>query len=314
MLTTRKTVPSDLAVCAAMALEAYERERAATCVLPAVCTEDISGPLRWVLEQNLSWLALEDGAAVGFLAFCPPFDGMFGACRGVFSPVHASAFGGSDPEWTLTALLGAATEELYAQGVTSVGISRYAHEERTLRGLCLNGYGIRCCDLMRRVEAVETAPLPYTVRRMRPGEEEAVARLANALDDHMERAPVLLPKQRVTAQQVAGWDAAVYVACDGGGAFALLLVEEGGETFVDGLPGIRHVGKAYCEPGHRGSGAMPALLAAAQRDLAAQGVARLGVDCETLNPPAYRFWRRHFQPFTASAARRLDERLLGAHT
>lgn len=310
MLTTRKTEPSDLPVCVQMALEAYGRERAANPVLPKVRTEDISGPLKWVLEQGLGWLALEGGAAVGFLAFCPPFDGMFGDCRGVFSPVHASSFGGSDPERTLTALLGAATEELFAQGVTSVGVSRYAHEEQTLRGLCLNGYGIRCCDLMRKVEAKTEAPLPYEVRRMRPGEEEAVAQLANALDDHMERAPVLLPKQRVTAQQVAGWDAAVYVACDGDGAFALLLVEEGGETFVDELPGIRHVGKAYCEPGHRGSGAMPALLAAAQRDLAAQGIARLGVDCETLNPPAYRLWRRHFQPFTYSAVRRLDERML----
>lgn len=310
MLTTRKTEPSDLPVCAQMALEAYERERAANPVLPKVRTEDVLGPLKCGLEQGLGWLALEDGAAVGFLAFCPPFDGMFGDCRGVFSPVHASAFGGSDPERTLTALLGAATEELFAQGVTSVGISRYAHEEQTLHGLCLNGYGIRCCDLMRKVEAETQAPLPYEVRRMRPGEEEAVARLANALDDHMERAPVLLPKQRVTAQQVADWDAAVYVACDGDGAFALLLVEEGGETFVDELPGIRHVGKAYCEPGHRGSGAMPALLAAAQRDLAAQGIVRLGVDCETLNPPAYRFWRRHFQPFTYSAVRRLDERML----
>ena len=292
MLTTRKTEPSDLPVCVQMALEAYERERTVNPELPKVRTEDVLGPLKWGLEQGLGWLALEDGAAVGFLAFCPPFDGMFGDCRGVFSPVHA------------------ATEELFAQGVTSVGVSRYAHEEATLRGLCLNGYGIRCCDLMQRVEPEAEAPLPYEVRRMRPGEEEAVARLANALDDHMERAPVLLPKQRVTAQQVAGWDAAVYVACDGDGAFALLLVEEGGETFVDELPGIRHVGKAYCEPGHRGSGAMPALLAAAQRDLAVQGRARLGADCETLNPPAYRFWRRHFQPFTYSAVRRLDERML----
>ena len=124
----------------------------------------------------------------------------------------------------------------------------------------------------------------------------------------MERTPVLLPQNRVTAQMVADW-AAVYVACDGGGAFAFLIVEEGGETFVDELPGIRHVGKAYCEPGHRGSGAMPALLAAAQRDLAAQGIERLGVDCETLNPPAYRFWRRHFSAFTYSAVRRLDARL-----
>lgn len=54
--------------------------------------------------------------------------------------------------------------------------------------------------------------------------------------------------------------------------------------------------------------AATALLDAAQRDLAAQGVPLLGVDCETLNPPAFRCWSKRFAPFTYSFVRRLDER------
>ena len=42
--------------------------------------------------------------------------------------------------------------------------------------------------------------------------------------------------------------------------------------------------------------------------LAAQGVPLLGVDCETLNPPAFRCWSKRFAPFTYSFVRRLDER------
>ena len=53
---------------------------------------------------------------------------------------------------------------------------------------------------------------------------------------------------------------------------------------------------------------LDALLDAAQRDLAAQGVPLLGVDCETLNPPAFRCWSKRFAPFTYSFVRRLDER------
>ena len=41
---------------------------------------------------------------------------------------------------------------------------------------------------------------------------------------------------------------------------------------------------------------------------AAQGVPLLGVDCETLNPPAFRCWSKRFAPFTYSFVRRLDER------
>ena len=53
---------------------------------------------------------------------------------------------------------------------------------------------------------------------------------------------------------------------------------------------------------------LDALLDAAQRDLATQGVPLLGVDCETLNPPAFRCWSKRFAPFTYSFVRRLDER------
>lgn len=36
-----------------------------------------------------------------------------------------------------------------------------------------------------------------------------------------------------------------------------------------------------------------------------------GVDCETLNPTALRFWRKYFRPYTYSYIRRLDERVQG---
>ena len=82
----------------------------------------------------------------------------------------------------------------------------------------------------------------------------------------------------------------------------------GGETFLDQNPASRHIGAAYCHPEYRGNGLIDALLDAAQRDLAAQGVPLLGVDCETLNLPAFRCWSKRFAPFTYSFVRRLDER------
>lgn len=43
--------------------------------------------------------------------------------------------------------------------------------------------------------------------------------------------------------------------------------------------------------------------------LKAEGVTHLGVDCETMNPTALRFWTKSFLPYTYSFARRIDEKV-----
>lgn len=42
-----------------------------------------------------------------------------------------------------------------------------------------------------------------------------------------------------------------------------------------------------------------------------EGKEYIGVDCETLNPTALRFWSKYFEKYTYSYARRIDERILG---
>lgn len=52
-------------------------------------------------------IAYEDSQPVGFLSFMGAFDGAFGDCKGVYSPLHGGFFGGSRPERTTSALLDA---------------------------------------------------------------------------------------------------------------------------------------------------------------------------------------------------------------
>lgn len=121
--------------------------------------------------------------------------------------------------------------------------------------------------------------------------------------------PVYMPKPFYTPEndlrEVEEEHLAVYAAFDGDEPVAHLAVHPGGETFLDQDPASRHIGAAYCRPETRGNGLIDALLDAAQRDLAAQGVPLLGVDCETLNLPAFRCWSKRFSPFTYSFVRRL---------
>lgn len=176
----------------------------------------------------------------------------------------------------------------------------------------LSGFGARCCDLIRRVKMPKERPLPYAVRRAEKHELPRIAALENALNRHMGACPVYMPKPFYTPEsdlrEVKEEHFAVYAAFDGGEPVAHLAVHPVGETFLDQNPASRHIGAAYCRPEYRGNGLIDALLDAAQRDLAAQGVPLLGVDCETLNPPAFRCWSKRFAPFTYSFVRRLDER------
>lgn len=93
----------DLPVCAQLAQTAYRAEKAVHPALPDVPDDSFLPLLADMLPEKHAYLAKEDGRIVGYLCFTGAFDGAFGNCRGVFSPLHASAFYGSQPERTRSA-------------------------------------------------------------------------------------------------------------------------------------------------------------------------------------------------------------------
>lgn len=305
----RKMTPEDIPCCAALAQRAYLSEKNVHPMLPDVSDSLFSPLLASMLQNGNAWIAQEDGQTVGYLSFTGAFEGAFGNCRGVFSPVHASAFFGAKPERTLTELISRAMEALCAQRVTSYAISRYAHEERTLRTLVLSGFGIRGCDLMTRPKPVSVDLPGFTLRSMSAKDVPHVLKLYRGLEAHMTHAPVCM-KQNIWTEQDLFWRGRnVLVACTQGEPIACLTLEKDGETYLDELPNAIHIGRTYCRPEFRGRGVMAALVACAGDQAYRRGFDYLGVDCETLNPSAYGFWQKHFIPFTYSAVRRLDERL-----
>ena len=305
----RTMTATEIPVCAQLAHRAYLAEKAVNPVLPHA-DASLFEPLLRDFSSPYAYLAQQNNEVIGFLCFTPAFDGAFGSCRGVFSPLHASAFFGEDPERTLTSLISAAMADLYRDGVTSVAVCRYAHEEQTLRALVLNGFGIRCSDLMARTSPVLPAQTDLDLRPMRPEDIPHVLTLFNSLEAHMASAPIFMPKSKWTEKKIASLGDHILVACSGGKPIAATILGHDGETYLDELPHVTHLGSTYCHTDFRGKGVMSALVQYASAHAHAQGFTHFGVDCETLNPPAFRFWKKHFEPFTYSAVRRLDERLL----
>lgn len=313
MLTIRRAEPGDLPACARLAGLALEKARAHSDALPPVEPDRLFALLCGLRKCGSFYVALDGEAPAGYLAFLTPFAGAFGRCRGVFSPLGGSAFLPGLEDRAFEALFTRAAGDLTLQGVSSFAVARYAHEEAAQRALVLNGFGARCCDLMRRAEAPLSAPDPsLLLRRAAPEELPAVAALEDALGAHLGGSPVFMPHPPVTPQTFAGEVARegleVYAAFDGARPVAYLSIGGGGETFLDDAPFSRHIHGAYCLPALRGAGLMDALLARALSALRAGGTRFLGVDCETLNPPAFRFWRKRFTPYCISYVRRVDER------
>ena len=91
MLTINQALPSEASLPLALSRRALGAECAANPLLSAL--------RRGAPEPDFSGLdaliAYEDSQPVGFLAFTGAFDGVFGDCKGVYSPLHGGFFGGS---------------------------------------------------------------------------------------------------------------------------------------------------------------------------------------------------------------------------
>jgi GNAT superfamily N-acetyltransferase len=88
---------------------------------------------------------------------------------------------------------------------------------------------------------------------------------------------------------------------------AYLRAEPDGETFICDTQGYLHFNGAFCLPEHRGKGLHQKLLGLMIQKLKAQGYTRFGVDFESINPVACSFWLKHFDAYTHSVVRRIDE-------
>ena len=238
--------------------------------------------LTYLFQQKYGKLAVKDGKLIGYLIFEGPWDGFFGLVKGVFSPLGGSAFGGDDRGKLASMLFEKVGNMLAADGICSYAISRYVHDTEVGSSFVMNGFGIRCSDAIMR------------------------------LGDHKCTAPIFFPTD---LDQYNAWfnreEVRVFVAKRDEKVIGFLSIDAEAETFVTEEPNISNICGAYVDPEYRGTGVADMLLEYLCEVCEKDGMEYLGVDCETLNPTALRFWRKYFTNYTYSYARRIDERVVG---
>lgn len=295
---------------AALALVCYEEERAHVPALPRIAQAPDLGEFA---GSPFGVAALEGERMVGFLCFYPPWENAFTTtARGSFSPIHAHGAVRENRERIYQRMYQAVAQRLVRDGATSHSVGLYAHDREGERAFFTLGFGMRCVDAIRYADGgEESAP---ELRELRREETPLVRELRRGLSLHLGESPCFMV---ASPESFAGWLSAaearntrLFAAFEKGRAIGFYEVTENGENFVTEQADMKNICGAYCLPEYRGTGIMERLLKHVLSVLHREGVARLGVDYESINATALAFWGKHFIPYTQGLVRRIDESAL----
>ena len=269
--------------------------------------------LRAVAGAAPGVVATHGGRLVGFLSgwLLPSFRGR----PTVFSPEWAN---GAEPRHSRRIY-----EEMYshvagswaAEGYLTHMVSLLANDRDAVEGWQWLGFGMVAADALRPVEPVSGDEAGVEVGRARLVDVEEVMALDRALCRHMAAAPVFLadreePERGTYEDWLSDAEKAAWLAYRDGEAVAYLgmgLASDDASTIIYD-EGTTSVFGAFTREDVRGGGIGTALLDRGLRWAREQGYERCAVDFEPMNPPAARFWLRHFEPVCYTVMRYVDER------
>ena len=296
-----------------IALANYYDERQFVKELPQV--SDIPD-LNDFAGNGLGVAAFENQKMIGFLCCYEPFDNAFRATdvRGIFSPMGANAAVSNNRSKIYAAMYQAAGAKWVKAGAVSHAICLYAHDEELQRQFFRYGFGLRCLDAIRPMELIDCEPcVDYDLAELSKVEFHSVYPLHLALYRHYCESPFFMNRKPETQEEFIVSSRQerrrYFVAKQSGRLCAFLKISDSGETFVATGNTYCHIRGAYCLPEHRGKGLYQNLLNFAIAALKREGYTRLGVNFESFNPTARRFWLKYFTAYTNSVVRRIDERI-----
>lgn len=296
-----------------IALENYNEERQFVKELPE--TADIPD-LSPFSENGLGVAAFENGKMVGFLCCYNPWDNAFGsAAKGTFSPIHAHGTIFDNREMIYHRLYQAAAEKWVKNHITYHGISLYAHDEKALRAFFLYGFGVRCCDAIRRTDSIGCNALnELSFGKLSAEEIPSVREMRKMLSAHMGESPCFMYSDE---KEFQSWlesaekrKSDIYTAQINGKLVSFIELGNDGENFITETENMKNICGAFCLPEYRGKDVFASLLNYTLNCLNIRGTELLGVDYESFNPTALGAWEKYFTPYTRSVVRRIDEGVL----
>ncbi|MBQ4157364.1 MAG: GNAT family N-acetyltransferase [Clostridia bacterium] len=271
-----------------------------------------------VLFQNgLGAAAFEDGKMVGFLSGYGPWGPVFCTkdTMGVYSPLHAHAAVKENRKRIYQRLYQAAAEKWAQAGAASHTITLYDPDEDAKEAFFEYGFGKRCVDLIRPTDGMEVSFENLEFTELLKEEGKQIRHLRRALNTHLSKSPAFMKSDEKVIESWLDKREAdrprTFIAKMNGEICAYIEIQDEGENFITAHPFVQNICGAYCLPELRGQNIATALLNFVLDVLKRENIPLLGVDCESINPTAIHFWKKHFTPYTQSLVRRIDENAIG---
>lgn len=298
-----------------LAEEAYNRERM---LIEALGDRSIQGNIKESLEElfskNCGIVAFEAGEMLGYMSFWGGLENQFGNVIGSFSPLHGNAVGGKNRGQLASLLFQKTSEEMIKKDILSYAICTYAHDIEVRESLVMNGFGIRCADGIRLIEKPlnHSINMEFTYEELSYKDAACLLPLKNGLVKHLRKSPVYFPCKEFSETEFVELNekrrSRFFIAKDKEDIIGYIEITKDGETFISEDMDTVHINGAFLQEGCRGKGILQSLLVHSFEKLKQEGVKKISVDFETINPTALRFWSKYFDIYTHSYVRRLDER------
>lgn len=279
--------------------------------------EILTSSLESIFKSKYGAVAVERGKVLGYLSFWGCINEHFGNVKGSFSPMFANAYDGDNRGKIASLLFQHASEEMIKEEILSYAICAYSHDTEIMTTLAMNGFGIRCSDAIRNVDKPLNIQINsnYSYEKIHYSQAGSLISLKNSLVRHLGKSPTYFPNEELSEKSFIKMcyekQSRFFVAKDKSEIVGYFEINNDGETFITEEPDYLHICGAYLKENYRGKNILQSLLLFVLETLKADGIKRLGVDCETINPTALRFWRKYFESYTYSFVRRIDERILG---
>lgn len=312
----RKVNSNYVSEAVALAMIEYERE-CTKCrqLIKNNYKEKLQGLIENLFQSQYGIMALKQGELIGYLCFYGPLDGFFGEVKGAFSPLGGSAVAGNDRNKTASLLFEKVSEELIKDGICSIAICAYAHDEEIAKSFVMNGFGIRCSDAIRELDVNMGMHMKFdniSFSELERGKYRDIRLLKIELAKHLSKGPIFFP---TNISRIEDWlnndESRIFVAKENNEIIGYIEVGDEGENFITENKAMKSICGAYFKKEHRNKEVAANLLNYICEELKLEGICYLGVDCETLNPNALRFWGKYFENYTYSFHRRIDERIIG---
>ena len=262
-----------------------------------------------LLKTGSGAAAIREGSLIGFITAWQ-LASLLGK-PGSFSPEWANTVAGTDGRHVYEALYTHLAPTWRAHRFDSHWISLLADDAAGLECWQWLGFGMVAADAVRSLAPVSRADSNEGgIRQAGPRDLETVLSLDRALFRHIAGPPIyLIDDEWPTRAEYEAWlhdpQVAVWIAEATEEAIGFLTI---GPEVQDACTIIRDEGTAsviaaFTREEVRGKGVATGLLNRALTWAKDHGYERCAVDFEPMNPPARRFWTRHFDPVAYTVVR-----------